>query len=265
MRLRNLFTLISLAGLGILFFMLAPQARAQDAGDPERGAELFATNCAVCHGEHGEGRVGATLNDVFVSMNADVALRQVISQGRPGTFMPTWGEAYGGPLTDQDISDIIAYIESWGTTYEPPVPAPPVPEQDIPPAAEVTGDPNVGYTIFQQNCAACHGEGGEGRIGATLTDTFPAINPGAYAVGTISRGVAGSLMPAWSEEYGGPLSDEEINDVAAYVLSIQSETTPRAGEQVLAGSALPLVIIGVLVVVLIVALAVAVNRREAQK
>jgi len=231
-------------------------------GDAARGAQLFATNCAVCHGSKGEGRVGATLNKVFVSMNATAELKEIITNGRSGTMMPTWGKEKGGPLSEQDIDDIVAYIESWGKTYEPPLPVPPLPPQNIPPVEEVTGDPNKGYTIFQQNCAGCHGEKGEGRIGATLDKSFPAIEPGAFAIDTIKRGISGTLMPAWAQENGGPLTDEDINNVAAYVLSLQHEPVARPGPVVEQASAWPLVIVGVGVVVVIFALGIAVSRRE---
>jgi mono/diheme cytochrome c family protein len=236
------------------------------AGDPARGAQLFTQNCAVCHGSKGEGRVGATLNTVFVSMNADAELTEIITNGRqPGTMMPTWGKSKGGPLSDQDIADIVAYIKSWGKTYEPPAPVPPVPPEKIPPVAEVTGDPNKGYTIFQQNCAACHGTKGEGRIGATLTTAFPSIAPGAFAIATIRRGVAGSKMPPWSQANGGPLTDDQINDVAAYVLSLQKQPVAQPGEVVQPANGLPLAIGLAAVVMVIVALGIAVNRREAKQ
>jgi mono/diheme cytochrome c family protein len=254
--------LILIAGLLAMILLAAP-ARAQEGeGDPERGAELFAENCAVCHGQTGEGRIGAELNDVFVSMSPDAALHQTISEGRAGTFMPAWGEASGGPLSDQDIDDIVAYVESWGTTYEPPAPAPPRPQVEIPPVPEVDGDPNNGYTVFQQNCAACHGESGEGRIGANLTTAFAVIEPGAYGISVISNGVDGTLMPAWSQDNGGPLSEQEIDDAVAYLISIQRHPAQTGGEVVGRGSALPLVIVGVLAVVLIVALGISVNRRQ---
>ncbi len=246
----------------MLILLVSGPLRAQQEGDPVNGAALYAANCAVCHGPKGEGRVGATLSDVFGGIAPDEFLKETISQGRSGTFMPAWSQAYGGPLTDEEIADIIAYIESWGTTVEPPAPAPPRPPQEIPPVPQVSGDPNAGYTIFQTNCVACHGEQGQGRIGATLTTTFAAIEPGALVIETVSRGVAGSLMPPFAQAYGGPLTEQEINDVAAYVLSLQRAVTPSPGEVVGRGSAWPLAIVGMLIVVVIVALGVAAARRE---
>jgi mono/diheme cytochrome c family protein len=246
--------------LGLLLVPFAATYAQESEGDPQAGALTYAENCAVCHGAQGEGRIGATLNDVFVTLDADAMLTEVIDQGREGTLMPAWSESYGGPLTDEEIANVIAYIESWGTTYEPPVPAPPRPAVVIPPVAEVDGDPNVGYTLFQQNCAVCHGEDGGGRIGTNLTNAFAAIEPGAFAVETISQGVEGTYMPAFAQSNGGPLTAQEIDDVAAYVLSQQHPARVPSGEVVQTASGLPLLILGVAVVVIVVALGVSVSR-----
>ncbi len=258
--------LLTISGLLlVLGLMLAGPAAAQEGGpgDPEQGAELFAENCATCHGQRGEGRIGAQLNDVFVSMNPEADLYNTISQGRPGTFMPPWHVDHGGVLTEVEIHDIIAYIESWGTTYEPSEPLPPRPAQEIPPVAAVDGDPNNGFTIYQQNCVACHGEEGEGRIGRNLHEAFDSIAPGAYAIDVISTGIDGTLMPAWEQEHGGPLTGDDINDVAAYVLSIQEEGggRPPTGEQPAPlGSTWPLLLVVVLSVLVILALGITAGR-----
>lgn len=254
---------ISLAALTAAVLLAGGPLHAQEGGDVENGAALYAVNCAVCHGTRGEGRVGATLDKVFATIAPDEFLTEVIERGRAGTFMPAWSTAYGGPLIEAQVADIVAYIESWGTTVEPPEPAPPRPEVEIPPVPEVDGDPNAGYTVFQTNCAACHGDQGQGRIGATLNTAFAAIEPGAFVVETVRRGVEGSLMPPFALENGGPLSDDDINNVAAYVLSIQRQGGPGTGGEIVgSGSAWPLIIVGAVLVLVIVGLGIAVARRE---
>lgn len=261
MRMRHLLPALVLLALAVLLLGLAGPAAAQDAGDPERGAELYVENCLVCHGPQGEGRAGASLNNVYGGISPDAALTATISQGVQGTFMPAWHEDNGGPLNGTEIADIVAYIESWGTAVEPVAPAPRPPAEEIPPVEEVDGDPNAGYVIFQENCVACHGEDGEGRVGATLTTAFAGIAPGEIALETIRRGVEGALMPPFAQEQGGPLTDEQVNDVAAYVLSIQHEASPPPVQVTGRGSALPLVLVGLATVIVIVALGVAVQRR----
>jgi mono/diheme cytochrome c family protein len=126
----------------------------------------------------------------------------------------------------------------------------------------VDGDPNNGFGIYQQNCAACHGENGEGRIGAQLA-VFDALNPGANVLQTVSEGRPGTVMPAWHEDNGGPLTDQEVQDVAAYVLSLHRDAAPAGGEQTIpSGSSLPLIVIGALILILILALAASTTRRQ---
>jgi cytochrome c oxidase cbb3-type subunit 3/ubiquinol-cytochrome c reductase cytochrome c subunit len=259
----TLFVIGVILSLGVVLALAGPaHAQQNEAGDPVRGAQLYSTYCAVCHGETGEGRVGATLTSVFASISPSALMEQVITAGREGTAMPAWGEAYGGPLTDADIQDVIAYINSWGTASQPPAPAPPLPAVEIPPVPEVDGDPNVGYTLFQQNCAACHGEQGEGRVGASLNSAFAAIYPGAFTIETVKRGIPGSLMPPFAQSYGGPLTDQQINDVAAYVLSLERPSPSPVAEIVGRADFLPLLILLMAVVVVIFVLGLLVRRRE---
>lgn len=269
MRLRKFMAVLGvtalLALLGLVLLPPAAPVQAQDGaegegGDAEAGAVLYAANCAVCHGASGEGRTGASLNRVYGGIEPGAFLSQTISQGIEGTFMPAWGQANGGPLSDGEIADIVAYIESWGTANEPLAPEPRQPEQTIPEVAEVNGDPNAGYTIFQENCVACHGENGEGRTGASLNHVFAGIEPGAFVIQTISRGRSGTLMPPFAQQYGGPLTDQQIQDVAAYVFTLDRAARPEQGEVIGQASGWPLLVVLIGALVLVLALGIAISR-----
>lgn len=118
----------------------------------ERGATLFANSsmpaydsaksllCADCHGADGGGGaapfvltpeaqgnananpvqeswVAPSLNDVTYRFTEDPTagwqqITQVITYGRPGTPMPAWGVAGGGPKNTQAVSDLVAYLQS---------------------------------------------------------------------------------------------------------------------------------------------------------
>jgi mono/diheme cytochrome c family protein len=107
-----------------------------------RGARLFAPtadggyNCAGCHGEEGVGGVAPrfTLNDENGDYKAGVIwyapalntvllrfsedeVRQILVYGRPGTPMPAWGTEGGGPMTTQQIDELIAYLRSIQIPY----------------------------------------------------------------------------------------------------------------------------------------------------
>ena len=108
MRLRRVLTVTVLTAL-LALLLVNGAALAQDdggEGDPDAGAELYAENCVVCHGEQGEGRAGATLNAVYGGINPDAFLRTTISRGVEGTFMPPWSQEYGGPLDDEQIDNL---------------------------------------------------------------------------------------------------------------------------------------------------------------
>src|SRR4030067_883728 len=92
-------------------------------------------------------------------------------------------------------------------------------------ASAQEGDPTRGGELFVANCAVCHGVDGQGRIGASLSN-FPGIDPGPAVLNTITRGIEGSVMPAWGQDFGGPLSDQDIADIATYVLSAFQGTEP---------------------------------------
>ncbi len=205
-------------------------AYAQDGGDATRGAQLFAKNCAVCHGDRAQGRIGATLAKDFPGIRVDSLLKEIISSGVQGSVMPAWSKAKGGPLTDAEIDDLVAFIRSLGHQAPTVVPGPSPTYLPLPPTAVTfpPGDVTRGATVFAQNCVLCHGEKGEGRIGATLQKEWPGLDVESFLDATIARGVAGSKMPAWSKSNGGPLTDQEIADVAAYVRTLKPGRQPTA-------------------------------------
>ncbi len=206
--------------LVLLGLMLAASAGlAQEGGDPERGAELYLTYCAMCHGDDGRGRIGANLQN-FPGIDPGALIEQVVREGVEGSVMPAWGEVNGGPLSDADIEDISTYLTGVLSGTSPVAPAPTIRPPVIPTLSNVEGDPSQGAVIFQSNCAACHGEQAQGGFGWPLAKTWPGNDPPAYLRSVISDGIDGSVMPAWSLQSGGPLSEQAVADVAAYILSL---------------------------------------------
>jgi mono/diheme cytochrome c family protein len=211
----------------------------------ELGARLYAENCAICHGPNGEGRVGATLSKDWPSIRPDLSVKMTIERGVPGSPMPAWSQANGGPLTDDEIEVLTLYILSWETGGLPELSPTPTfaPRPPITPLPEVEGDPNRGAVLYAENCAVCHGPDGEGRVGVKLAKAWPTIRPDLSVKTTIERGVPGSPMPAWSQAYGGPLTDKDIHDIAAFVISWQATAeaaeelspTPTPGPSVFSG------------------------------
>jgi mono/diheme cytochrome c family protein len=239
-------------GVTVVAFAVSAGAVAAQAGDPERGGELYVENCAVCHGEDGEGRVGASLTE-FPGIQVDASLVQTITRGVDGGVMPAWGGEFGGPLSDQDILDLAAYIQTAFAGTQPIEPLPTYPVLELPPLPDVEGDPGQGAAVYQANCAVCHGAQAEGRIGAGLAKSWPASDPSAYIRQVVRDGIAGTTMPAWGRTQGGPLADGEIADVAAFILSLSPtvSATPApspSGPITLTAGLVALAILAVLVI-----------------
>lgn len=77
-----------------------------------------------------------------------------------------------------------------------------------------------GQKVYAQNCAACHGQGGEGLIGPNLTDTFWLHGGKATAIHqTVASGVLEKGMPAWDKVLGA----ERVRNVTAYVLTLKGK------------------------------------------
>jgi cytochrome c oxidase cbb3-type subunit III len=228
-----------IAGLAMLVFILAQARVTRTAlaqtpvpGQIELGERLFADNCTVCHGSDGQGRVGVPLSKDWPSLRPDLLVKSTIENGVPGSPMPAWSQAKGGPLTQDEIDAIVAYILTWETGGPASIPptATTFPRAVLTAVPNVEGDPNNGAVLFDKNCAVCHGPDGKGRIGANLTKDWAAIRPDLSIKTTISNGIAGSVMPAWSQTKGGPLAEAEINDLVAFLLALSENSVQAPAE-----------------------------------
>lgn len=74
------------------------------------------------------------------------------------------------------------------------------------------GDVEAGATVFSENCSVCHGATGHGGNGGPDLRTMPKAQEVAGAEEQVTNGGGG--MPP----FGGVLSEEEIENVAAYVV-----------------------------------------------
>ena len=85
----------------------------------ERGRALFMGNCAICHGERGDGHGARSVGMDPLPANltippwsdsaSAVQTYRAIHDGVQGTAMPSWRI-----LTGQQIWDLVAYIHSLG-------------------------------------------------------------------------------------------------------------------------------------------------------
>ncbi len=86
---------------------------AQDNALVLQGHQLWADNCATCHGTTGQGGSAPALNSQeFLTSVTDDQIHGIVAGGIPGTPMPAWLNDFGGPLTDQQIGGLVAYLRS---------------------------------------------------------------------------------------------------------------------------------------------------------
>jgi mono/diheme cytochrome c family protein len=77
------------------------------AGDARAGRGLFAANCAACHGASGvEGGVGPSLKNERSRKNDAQAIAWIEDP------LPPMPKLYPAPLTDADVANLAAYVES---------------------------------------------------------------------------------------------------------------------------------------------------------
>lgn len=84
-------------------------------GDADRGRAVYATFCSNCHGIDDKGglKAGSVINGAYLSLISDQGLRTIVIAGRPDFQMPDWrGNVPGRPMTDQEISDVVAWFAS---------------------------------------------------------------------------------------------------------------------------------------------------------
>ena len=206
----------------------------------ERGEELFVANCALCHGQNAEGGGAASTYDPTDSwpapnlttiekryegtppgQNIRDYIETTLHRGRPGTPMPAWGAEFGGPMTDQQISDITDWILLQQKAEA----------EEADPAVSMTGQ-----QLFENNCARCHGRQLEGFIGPSLVGVFERHNR-QTVLGILQNGIFlanGISMPPWQTGYMYPearYTDDALNKIIDYLEEQQPVVIPEGSDQ----------------------------------
>lgn len=90
---------------------------AREAALMTSGHRLWGLNCASCHGVSGQGVDAPALNSKeFLTSVSDEQIHHITAVGIAGTEMPAWWNEIGGPLTDEQIAAVVAYLRSWEET-----------------------------------------------------------------------------------------------------------------------------------------------------
>jgi cytochrome c oxidase cbb3-type subunit 3 len=168
------------------------------------GRAAFADNCAPCHGQGGAGRPGGypvLADDEWLWGGTREEIHATILHGvRSGepearlSEMPAFGAL--GVLTREEVGDVADYVLSLGGRAE--------------------NEAAAGREVFAVQCAACHGESGQGTPALGAPNLADAIwlygGERADILAQVTQPRHG-VMPAWS----GRLDPATVKMLAIYV------------------------------------------------
>ncbi len=219
------------------------------------GGEVFHKYCSQCHGDDGAGdgiaapflrpaprdftagkyKIRSTPTG-YLPTPAD--LEHSIRHGLPGTGMPSFDV-----LSDEQIQDVIHYIESLSADFkDPQAYTDPIEIPDPPPFSEDSLE--VGFkTYVEVGCARCHGNKGrgDGSSAPTLRDDWGDFIPPAdlsmpwnfRGGGTrrdiyrsISTGLYGTPMAGFADG----LTEEQRWQIVDWIVAQARETGGTSGE-----------------------------------
>ncbi|GAB4403345.1 MAG: hypothetical protein OHK0052_26320 [Anaerolineales bacterium] len=235
----------------------------------ERGAALFQEACSSCHGPQGLGVPGLCpplndahffndrLKEVGWSGGLEDYIIATVSAGRltstrPEQYagggkpaMPAWGQAFGGPLRDDQIGDLAAFILNWRAEALARPSEPAVVIEGV--GSDITvalpqGDAARGEALAaQKGCVGCHisaavgpawKPGAEPGIGDRAQTRFTAADYTGNATSAeqyllesivqtnvyVVTGFNPNIMPA---NYAETLTAQETADLIAYLLALK--------------------------------------------
>lgn len=213
--------LLLLLGVALSGQVIAQAPVLTEAG-AKKAADSYQRYCALCHGKDREGHVNdhaPSLRSRSLLESDALTLREAIAYGRQGTPMGGYINEVGGPMTRQDIGDMILWLRKIAAVE--PV------DTGRRSFERVAGDAGKGAGIYAQQCATCHGAKGEGGTGTALGNAaMLALTPDHFIRHAIVNGRQGTPMPA----FGGMLSEGDIDNVTAFVRSRSTGWTANTQE-----------------------------------
>lgn len=176
----------------------------------ESGAELYATNCASCHGAQAQGTNVAP--PLIGRSAADVHL--MLDTGRMPAAIPYANEIHKTPaFSEPEIDAIVGYVLSFS----------PHADRSLP---KVTaGNVNHGRALFTENCAHCHGALGDGASVGYDNVAPSLMKASPFQIAEAVRAGPG-VMPRFGDDV---LSDRDVSDIASYVDLVRTQAAQPEG------------------------------------
>lgn len=232
-----------LAAACVAFVGAAPALAHAQAGDANAGKAAYQLKCIGCHGEKGDGKGPAAellvpqprdftagiykIRTTANKVPSDQDLFKVITDGMPGTSMPSWAV-----LPEKDRWNLVAYVKAFAPDKFKEAPKKLELPKEVASSAESI---KRGKEMFEAiECNKCHGVEGraDGPSRAELKDEWghpiaPAnltkrwnFRGGASRTDIATRlgaGVLGTPMPSFIDSVEKP---EDIWHLTNYILSL---------------------------------------------
>jgi len=192
---------------------------------------VFERYCQLCHAKDATGYAAdnapSLVTQTFLESATDEQIAAGIRLGRPGTAMAAYGKVRGGPLEEQEIASVVAWLRTKGPASHALLGG--LPE----------GDTKRGADVFEKNCQTCHGNVGVRGNALSLhnPELLAAASP-AFLRFAIEHGRAPTPMPA----FAGKLSEQEIGDVVSWLWSFKPALPAPAVQNLTVPANLPIVI-----------------------
>ena len=119
--------------------------------------------------------------------------------------MSAWAMDYAGPLSPQDVNDLVAYLRTYADHSLPDI------HQQV-----ITGDAAAAEGNYQQYCSSCHGEQGQGASAVSIANPwFLELASDGFLLHAIDVGRPGTFMAGWESV----LSEGARHDLVALIRS----------------------------------------------
>jgi cytochrome c oxidase cbb3-type subunit III len=182
---------------------------------------LFGTNCSACHGD--DASIGPALsveNPLYLAVVPKDVLKKIIADGIKGTAMVGFAKANGGALTDEQIDILVNNLTGKAATQQ-------TAEANntagnLPPYSAPLGDADRGSEAYNQYCAGCHGQAGQGgkKAGSIVNPDYLHLVSDQYLRSVIIAGRPELGMPNYQEFVKDhPMSPEDIANIVAWLAS----------------------------------------------
>jgi cytochrome c553 len=186
------------------------------AADVTLGEQIYRAECANCHGEQAHGGKGGEYPRLAGQRDDYIQLQLKNFRDRKRQNKPMLPIFKAGKLRSSEIEAVAAYLSSL------PIPDP----ASVGVPAEVVGDLEFGFELYERDCILCHGPDGRGKEekgSPQLIAQYPRY---------IAKQMADFRNEEREHEYAdkmfGEAYEDELDALLAYVLSLNHSVADTA-------------------------------------